>query len=395
MIQYSPSDFIVFTHLILLLYLFLSSNRFDFKEIYSFATILFIIFPYYFNMFINNVLTPTASVNLLFLSSSIIILLYKPKYILVQLPNIKTHNINRYKYRLSKVYITVILLISSILAFNSGTLNISSAYSTNILLGIYIYSMFWGVYLNKIYNKFVLHINYYVIIGFIAVIVLYLISWSGYGRLHLAKILTSSLIIYSLNYKYFFLHKLFILLLIPIILILSGLVRDTNATSSDVLTEGSGLGSVWSPLRETERVFYDISNGNRQLLYGKSYVASFLFFIPREIWNEKPIGFGSQIVEWYMPGYFGRHSLAGTFLAEAFANFKFFGLLILLFLPFVHFKLEHRLINKLTTRSVFLMITFLVVILDFIWGGMHSAFIRGFIIFSTIYILSKFSFLHK
>ena len=240
-------------------------------------------------------------------------------------------------------------------------------------------------------------------LAFVCFVVFYTLLWTGFGRMMLARFFFVAFFFASMGMsvrRVRFL-KAFALLLLPVFITISGLLRSDTATVGNAIAEGNGIGSVISPMMFTERLYYDMRDGNFPMLYGESYVVTLLFFVPRSLWPSKPPGFGRQMVPWYQPrSRHPGHSLAGTHLGEAFGNFGRAGVLIgplvlylYLFLIQVFFNLRKHFPN---TQQIILLlcgVLYLASIPDLLWGGTFTAYSRAgvSILFSmpAIYLFLK------
>jgi hypothetical protein len=59
----------------------------------------------------------------------------------------------------------------------------------------------------------------------------------------------------------------------------------------------SGIGSVVSPLGDFGNLLSAHAAGRFDLAYGKSFFATLTFFVPRQLWPGKPIGFGALLTQ--------------------------------------------------------------------------------------------------
>ena len=190
--------------------------------------------------------------------------------------------------------------------------------------------------------------------------------------------------------------KITLFVLIPLLIGFGGFIRHAD-TLIEALETGNGAGSVFSPLNDSERIYKDINSQKIKPVYGESYVAAFLFYIPRSIWSSKPKGFGHQMVKWYFPGYAETgYSLAGLYIIEAYGNFYHLGLLIGPFLMYLILRIITNSFNKVETIFSFkklffflMTIAFLCVIPDFVWGGIQPYLIRSSVSALFIFVLYK------
>lgn len=98
--------------------------------------------------------------------------------------------------------------------------------------------------------------------------------------------------------------------------------RDIGYSSEDV----DGFGSLTSPLTTfAQLIATDNSDAN-----GEPFLASFLFWIPRSIWDEKPQGFGTILTADLEPHLLSTgHSMAAQASGEWFYSWGWFGVIAL------------------------------------------------------------------
>jgi hypothetical protein len=176
-------------------------------------------------------------------------------------------------------------------------------------------------------------------------------------------------------------------------------LRQEEGSIRGVIETGQGMGSIFVPLKYTELIFADITNEKIEPLQGSSFLASVLFFVPRQFWPEKPVGFGKTMVAWYMPNYyFSEHSLAGLYLGEVIGNFGVNGLwlspLLLLFVfQIVSTIPQKRDSDYMGFLRIILFAIFLAGISDFVWGGTFVYFSRAAIaagsLLLTFWLISR------
>jgi len=121
--------------------------------------------------------------------------------------------------------------------------------------------------------------------------------------------------------------------------ILLGSIREQVFVGRDVVVETGELSistTLIGSFGEYENVWWLVENMSSQdLLYGKTFAAAFVGFIPRQIWPDKPLGGGPYLRNMIRPGSYDLTS--GTNLtsyttglpAEAVMNFGYFGLLLI------------------------------------------------------------------
>ena len=161
--------------------------------------------------------------------------------------------------------------------------------------------------------------------------------FSGSGRLIVASIGISILLLVSNMRPRTWYKWLMVFALVPS-LILGGLVRayrelggtiySGKVSTSDLVISGTGLGSIYGPID----IFAELVRVRSQspdripMRYGQTFVEALMGPIPRPLWPDKPYGFGTQITEWLVPHLVGVHSFAATAYGEWYVNFGWAGL---------------------------------------------------------------------
>ena len=381
-------DIIVGLHFILILILFLRGKEFLMDQIYAISSILFIIFPYYLHRFVLPFYFPTLEVNLIHLLATISYCFFarsrglnvSHKIVLLKEQNVWLPIVNAQRTR---YVVYVIFAMHTLLLITGG----QSSAKVLFTLGVFLLFLFLGFLCNYLNDKKVYRPNLYFILAIALFAITYKYGFVGFGRMILFKFVLGTYIIYGFFYEFTFNKKLIVLLLLPVMIFAGALLRAQKSGTgglSSIINEGAGIGSIVSPMRETEAIFEVLAAQEHELLKGESYAAAFLFFIPSALWEGKPLGFGSEIVKWFYPEYYVEfHSLAATFIAEPYANF---GYLIGIPLSFVliHIfsfltRLVYYLLNKRNdfVLGLLVLVIFYCAIPDYIWGGVHASVARS------------------
>jgi len=87
-----------------------------------------------------------------------------------------------------------------------------------------------------------------------------------------------------------------------------------------------------------------------EVTYGQQLLGAVLFFIPRSIWAEKPVGTGGWLAEKYNLDW---KNVSANYFAEGFVNFGFIGVLIFLIVLIIALIYIDRL-KKMSTRNILL-----------------------------------------
>lgn len=196
------------------------------------------------------------------------------------------------------------------------------------------------------------------------------------GRLVIAALVFFGVVLALQRVKGRALKAAFMLSLVPALLLAAR--QRSSVISSTRGVEETGLESVVWPLDRLSTLLTLSSSGKLPPSGGDTFVATLFFWVPRQLWPNKPDGFGTQLVPVLKPHLIGTgHSEAATALGEWVWNFGTVGLV---FLPLftavllVTICAWRRTLNAPThsSRRVFSHIAFALVtsgMLDLFWVG--------------------------
>jgi hypothetical protein len=163
----------------------------------------------------------------------------------------------------------------------------------------------------------------------------FLFSFTGGGRLILAALTLSLLLVLNYHSPQYWHKWVCILTLVPG-LVWAGYVRsgqdDLFEGTKTVATNADGLGSLYAPL-ETFADLLDLNAAGEldraHTRWGGTFVTSALFWVPRDWWPGKPEGLGRELVHLLRPDRLHTgHSMAALNHGEWLVNFGLVGLLI-------------------------------------------------------------------
>lgn len=207
----------------------------------------------------------------------------------------------------------------------------------------------------------------YVLPYFIFFIIYSTFYWSGFGRLILAGNLIYP-ILYWLKFSKLKIKNIYIYFSAIIVGCALSILRfKEEQLSLDVLLKDSSLG----PFRRGHDIYSDIESYSFNLLGFLDQFSLMIFsFIPREIWTNKPKGFGRLYVENEMDTtiFSEEHSIAGLFSGDFFYFLNYYSILIL---P-IFLILFVGLLKKLNYRFSNINHVALIYMPTFVWGGMAS-----------------------
>lgn len=165
------------------------------------------------------------------------------------------------------------------------------------------------------------------------------IEFSGGGRLIIAGLLVAAFMGWNLVHPRR-IQKIAAILAIPVFLLYAGwdrLDRRSGAdgvSSSSIVADGRGLGSLYSPLRTFGEVIEPKSPEAMARLgprHGETFYNTLVLPVPRSLWESKPEGFGRELVgALEIRGVSQNHSVAALLHGEWYANFGYPGLAMML-----------------------------------------------------------------
>jgi hypothetical protein len=236
----------------------------------------------------------------------------------------------------------------------------------------------------------------FIMFAYVAVFAIFL--WSGFGRLVLASWLMATLWIFWYRYSLPF-GK--IIVFAPILggeYVLRALGSTRRAFSMRQQFLDNSVGSDLSPfllanhIANSERLI-DISG-----LIGQ-FTLYFLQWVPRELWANKPLGFGFEYTVHNLgPGAIqAGHSIAATHIGEHLYYLNNFGF-VTSFFSILLVAASYRFLLKHHDRVPFLSLILAMYLPGFVWGGMVSfssrvwqAFLILLFAYFLIWLLRVFS----
>ena len=246
------------------------------------------------------------------------------------------------------------------------------------------------IYKNASMNKgTLLFLAFFYLLNFITYVTF---VWDGFGRLLLFGYLLPIFLIFIARFKLPFI-KVTLFVLLPFSSILASFIRFKEATIQDILNFAM-QDSVIAPYNMVKEIIDNFDNNEFSGFYGivEQFFATFLFFIPRFIWEDKPYVFGFQytINHGSQSLIDAGHSYAGYFFGENLYYLGAWGYLLsliylLLFVylfRFLHFRF-----------GISISVVFLMWVMTFYWGGFGTFFQRlmfsfPFIVFFNLFIKS-------
>lgn len=369
--------FIFLLHLALCTYHYLKEKTFGIASVYVLGLVVFYFLPAGLNQFVYPNFALLVPVELAWLAGSVAIFSMRLRMDAVE-------QFIRYPLsprKVQRIRIGVILLILLILLYGVLTDGAALRMFTNIIFSVI---CLWGVYAYRNRKRYTYRWFTFAALAVLCFIIFYTLLWTGFGRMMLARFVITGFIFASLCLRRVRLLKIVGLLSLPVFIFIAGVLRDREATLQTAFAEGEGIKSILSPMMFTSELYKDMRDNRLEPLYGESYVATALFFVPRALWPGKPPGFGRAMVPWYTPTVrHPGHSLAGTHIGEAIGNFKLFGLVLGPFLLWLYFRLiQYALCTKRPRRFVpqvvwiIIGISLLNSVSDFLWAGTFTPISR-------------------
>lgn len=208
------------------------------------------------------------------------------------------------------------------------------------------------------------------------------VMFTGNGRLVLASLAVALAMVVGLRWRPWWTKPLAVLATPPGVLLLA---RDRADRVANPLTgyRESGLESVVWP----QRRFFDLlaslqDDRSFSLGGGDTFVAALVSWVPRELWAEKPVGFGTTLTELYRPDLLSvGHSEAALLHGEFVYNFGLPGIVLLVLgagwtvmrldqaVRWVHDR-PVRTASQLTVQAI--VIAGSASLLDLVWVGTYT-----------------------
>lgn len=236
------------------------------------------------------------------------------------------------------------------------------------------------------------------IAGLFAVFVMLL--FTGGGRLVLGSLALALTMAVGLRWRPRIVKPAAIAALVSGTIILADVRADSVANHLTGYQE-SGLESVVWPQRRFFDMLENVLGDNLELGFGDTFLAALVAWVPRELWMDKPVGFGTTLTELYRPELLSvGHSEAALVHGEFAYNFALPGLAVLVlavgwfvgwldaWLLKLH-KGTPESVHGLISRSVCLIAT--AGLLDLVWVGTYTYVERaGFAsaVLALIYLLT-------
>ncbi|MFC4016570.1 hypothetical protein ACFOW4_01195 [Micromonospora sp. GCM10011542] len=172
----------------------------------------------------------------------------------------------------------------------------------------------------------------------------------------------------------------------PALWFLAGL-RATGAQGSPFTSDQDGFESAISPLRSFAQLLQLNEMGVLPRAWGETFVNAAVGLVPRALWDDKPIGFGADLVPLLSPELVGTgHSAAALSHGEWLYNFGLLGLALMVPATGLAVRLIDRVLawassSPLTTPyavgAYAGAIVTAVSLFDFLWVGSFTYVVRG------------------
>lgn len=226
------------------------------------------------------------------------------------------------------------------------------------------------------------------------------VFFNGFGRLVLVAIVLSVLVALSGQIRSPGLKPLLIVATVPAIYALASIREGVETASGEEL---DGLGSVVNPFYTMVELANFLSSFRVAEIELNSFAAVFLFWVPRSMWEEKPVGFGRELVLLLRPELsHTNHSMAALFTGEWVYAFGLIGLILMVITLGWGVAAIDRLIHWSVSRSVLGFRAFFVLVSasfvagqvpTLVWSGLFSPTSRSLQGFVAIAIISISSWL--
>lgn len=211
--------------------------------------------------------------------------------------------------------------------------------------------------------------NQLLFVFFLMIILFYILSkfWNFSGRLNIL-ILTFPYFLLLVSYGKIIFNLFLYIILLPILVLVFQLPR---LSSNNKLSSFYYDGSISHHLYLTE--YIKKLDVNYVYHFYDQVILLFLSWIPRYVWQDKPIGIGYSSVDeiFFRSGYDDGYSQSIGYLGEIFyyfGNYYFFAIFLILFI----FLILKLILNFLSYGYRSPMILFNTNLIIYLWGGMAS-----------------------
>jgi hypothetical protein len=157
------------------------------------------------------------------------------------------------------------------------------------------------------------------------------------------------------------------------------LAADRSSRVRQLGSNESGLESVVWPMERFSQLLEQSMDGTLPLRWLDSFYAAIVIFVPRSLWEEKPIGLGAQLTKMFRPELVGTgHSEAALIHGEFVYAFGLAGLAIFALLSILIARAVNRMLFSLNPASIqsfhdlawiALVVIVAAGILDLVWVG--------------------------
>ncbi|WP_295624861.1 hypothetical protein [uncultured Corynebacterium sp.] len=200
----------------------------------------------------------------------------------------------------------------------------------------------------------------------------------GYGRLTLSAMAFAIMTLATLRYRSY-IFKLGTIVALPVAL--AYLVARREQFGKELYgTELDGIGSVVGPMKRFAEMIPTVDE--LPLAWGHTFYAAAVTFVPSGLWEDKPVGFGRVLSEYYNPELASiGHSYAAMTFGEYLFNFGLVGLplaalasglLIRLIDSLLRRSAAHGITDRMSLVSLVAIVLLIGGVTDIVWGGYHT-----------------------
>lgn len=243
----------------------------------------------------------------------------------------------------------------------------------------------------------------YIIVG--AALLAYVeFIFTGFGRLRIGALGIALVLVVATRRNH--LAKAALLASFPPVLayLAADRIQFTAGINPNQSPDVTGLESVISPFLRFAQILQIESAGELPNSWGASFFAAFTALIPRQLWPEKPVGFGAELAQFFRPELVGTgHSEAALLFGEWVWGFGFAGIILMIpvigmFIRVIDNTLLASSASALATRRNLLHVAMLIIlvasIVDLFWVGSFTYVARvgpRLIIVGIIFVLGGWS----
>lgn len=221
--------------------------------------------------------------------------------------------------------------------------------------------------------------------------------FDGGGRLIVATLLYTLAAILGFWFPKIAVKRAILFGMIPAVMFF-GYIRSKTGDFKDVLVAADGLESVFGPYQICASVFEHVDLGVMPLQNFAPLKSTLFFWVPRFLWQDKPVGFGFELTKHFHPELmFQEHSMAATYLGEMYASFGWLAvvvgfLVLVLGITWADLFMARLYVLDSGDKAFLMRMVILAVlsagVFDYVWVGSFTFFSRNVLRLFLLFVLA-------